>query len=152
MYLALGASGAGGWSGAGLGIDGRRRADVADALERCGLGVGKAVRAGPADPARRLRAITAPPGTSRWDAAAKQILLDAADTDGSGHIDAEAEVHRVGCALWRGLDQATRAIWPAGAIERYGLSDPRAFSGVALGLEPDVRPTALRAARRCGAR
>jgi hypothetical protein len=152
VYLALGASGAGGWSGTGLGIDGRRRADVADALERCGLGVGQAARGGAPDPSRRLRAITAPLGTSRWDTAAKRVLLDAADLDGTGIIDSEAEVIAVGCPLWRGLDQATRAAWPVGLVARYGLADARAFSGVALGLEPAVRGAALRAARRCGAR
>ena len=80
------------------------------------------------------------------------MLLDAADLDGTGIIDSEAEVIAVGCPLWRGLDQATRAAWPVGLVARYGLADARAFSGVALGLEPAVRGAALRAARRCGAR
>jgi hypothetical protein len=152
VYLALGAGGAGAWTGSGLGIEPRRRSDVADALERCGLGVGRAVRTGPPDPLRRLRAITALRGTSRWDAAAKVVLLEVADLDRSGRIDADAEVARVSCDLWLGVDQATRATWPVGLVERYGLVDDRAFSGMALGVDPAVRPAALRAARRCLAR
>lgn len=88
-----------------------------------------------------------PAGTPTWEAAVRRALMRH-DADRSGDLDA-AELERVGCELWRELDQGTRDASGTGLIALYGLSPGYLFRAEPLGLSAATRGDALRTIERC---
>lgn len=136
------------WRGDQLGLDTSARAPLLGRLDAC---------LGPTAASRRddsaLQTIAAVPdvATSQaWDAAVRDALVAAYDTDGSGMLDTPLELDAIPCALWLYLEGATLAERDRPLCVVYGLSDGYLFVGEQLGVAAAARADAQRAATGCG--
>ncbi len=89
-------------------------------------------------------------GSSAWDDAVRALLVEAADVDGSGLIDAPSELDRIGCEAWIAIDDGVRHTWEAGLYVTYGFGVNLLWIGDAIGLPASQREAGAERLRACG--
>ncbi len=89
-------------------------------------------------------------GSSAWDDAVRALLVEAADIDGSGLIDAPTELDRIGCEAWTAIDEGVRHTWDAGLYVTYGFGVNLLWIGDAIGLPASQREAGAERLRACG--
>ncbi len=88
-------------------------------------------------------------GKSPWDAATKQILLGAYDSNKSGWIDTTDELLGIPCETWSALDARVREGWGMGLRTIYGFEADKIWVGGELGFAESVRSGADMRAASC---
>ncbi len=92
------------------------------------------------NPASEVRAVP-DGGSSSWDSAVRDILVNAFDADGSGAIDTRREVGSIPADVWVAIDQGVKQRFSYGVRYIYGF-DGTAWLGDALGFDKRIRGAA----------
>ncbi len=147
----------GGWLGNLIGFDESIRSASDGHAAACGLDTGSAAPAATATPApagddaaSRIRGRSEAGGSDGWDAAAKSIMLEKYDLNGSGTIDKSAEVSAIPCATWKALDDGVKEGWGYGIRSIYGFKEGYGWIGYTVGFSESIRVVADAAAAGCG--
>ena len=130
------------WVGDALGFDPSVRAVVNGRLVDC-------LQGDATGPAVALRAVPAG-GSTAWDLAVLTILLEAFDSDGSGSLDAAAEVQALPCDVWGALDAGVKQRYQYGVRPIYGFEEGYEWVGDSLGFADSTRQAADAALVGCG--
>lgn len=89
------------------------------------------------------------PGSAEWVLLVRRVLLEVHDADGSGWLDAGAEVGAVTCATWQAVDAGVRLRWDRGVWDTYGVGGGAFWLASVLGVDLGARSDLRRALVGC---